>query len=168
MLEEARVGLRRVQLGLDALGCLVEAHQPFFPAAVFLALGQAAPTAHHLGPRFVQPLLLQLLVLTAVLLELLLDLRLQVLHVDLRGRLPLLASLKWLGVEVLMDGVYFCVVVIYFEVLVAERVDPSADEAHLVLVEAEVLDAVGVLHDLLHLERQLLQGEMAVLADVDF
>lgn len=64
-----------------------------------------------------------------------------------------LASFEWFWVEVLMNGVYFSIIVIYLELLVAERVDSSTDDAHLVLIEAKVLNAVCVLHYFLHLER---------------
>jgi hypothetical protein len=79
----------------------------------------------------------------------------------------LLGSLERFGVEVLMYGVDLIVIFLYFELLVGEGVDPSADDAHLVLVQAQVLDAVGVAHDLLHADGQVLQGEGGVFGDVD-
>ena len=63
-----------------------------------------------------------------------------------------LAGFEGFGVEVFMNGVYFCIIIVYLELLIAERVDSSADDAHLVLIEAEILDAVGVLHYLLYLQ----------------
>lgn len=50
--------------------------------------------------------------------------------------MALLASFERFGVEVLMNGVYFSIVIIYFELLIAEWIDASADDPHLVLIEA--------------------------------
>jgi hypothetical protein len=72
--------------------------------------------------------------------------------------MSLLAGLEGFGVEVLMNGVDLIVIFLYFELLIREGVDASADDAHLVLIEAQVLDAVGVLHDLLHADGQVLKG----------
>lgn len=73
MLQEPGVRLRWVYFGLNAFDCVIEAEHAFFPA-VFLAFGEAAPAAHHLGPALVCPLLLDLVKLAPILLKLLLDL----------------------------------------------------------------------------------------------
>ena len=51
----------------------------------------------------------------------------------------------------------------YFEFLIGEGVNSARDDSHLVFIEAQVLDAIGVVHDVLGFLRQVGQTEMFVL-----
>ena len=62
-----------------------------------------------------------------------------------------------------MDGVNFIVILLDLEMLVRERIDPSANDAHLVFIQSQIFDAVGVFHDFLDPDGQLLQGKIGVL-----
>lgn len=55
----------------------------------------------------------------------------------------------------------------YFELLVDERVDSSWNDAHLIFIEAQVLDAVGVVHDVLCLVDELCQWHLFILREID-
>jgi hypothetical protein len=66
-----------------------------------------------------------------------------------------------------MYGVYFVVIFLHFKLLVRERIDTSADDAHLVFIESQVFDAVGVLHDLFDPDCEVLQREAGVLGNID-
>jgi len=105
--------------------------------------------------------------LAAILFELFLYLRLQILHVDFLGAMSLLAGFEGFGVEIFMYGVNFVMIFFDFEMLVSEWVDSSADDAHLVFIEPQIFDAVSIFHDFFHSDCQLLQGKMGVLRNID-
>ncbi len=64
--------------------------------------------------------------------------------------MPLLASFEGFGIKVLMNGVDLIVIFFDLELLVSQGVDASADDAHFVLIESQVFDAIGIFHDFLN------------------
>lgn len=116
---------------------------------------EVAPTASHFGPHpFSVFLLLFLLTTFTILLEFLLDLRLEIPNVYFLSRFLLFASLEGFGIEIFVNGVGLLIIFLYFELLICKRVDSFADYSHLIFVETEILDAEGVSHDQIHLGDQ--------------
>lgn len=46
-----------------------------------------------------------------------------------------------------MDGVGLLMIFLNLELLISKGVDSFADDSHLILVEAKILDAEGIPHD---------------------
>lgn len=99
-------------------------------------------------------LLLFLLTTFTILLEFLLDLRLEIPHIYFLSGFLSFASLEGFWVEIFVNGVGLLMIFLYFEFLICKRVDSFADYSHLIFVEAEILDAEGVSHDQIHLGNQ--------------
>lgn len=74
--------------------------------------------------------------LAAILFKLFLYLCLQIFHANFLGAMSFLACFEGFGVKIFMYGVNLIMIIFDFEMLVGERVDSSADDAHLVLIEA--------------------------------
>ena len=129
---------------------------------------EIAPTACHLCPHpFYRLLLLFLLTAFAIRLEFLLYLGLKISHVYFLSRFPSLTSFERFGVKIFVNGVGLLIIFLDFEPLIGKGIDSFADDSHLILVEAEILDAEGIPHDQIHLGYEFVQGQVGVFTNVE-
>ena len=125
------------------------------------------PTASHLGLHpFSMILLLFLLTTFVILLEFLLNLCLKISHIYFLCRFLSFASLEGFGIEIFVNGVDLFMIFFYFELLICKRVDSFAHYSHLILIEAEILNAEGISHDQIHLGDKFIQTQIGILADI--
>ena len=137
LFQKPRIRLTGVNFWLNSLRQLINTKSIllFGPKFILLTLGDAAPAADHLRPQsFQSGLFHYAFLLTAILFKLFLYLCLQILHADLFRAWSLLTCFQGFGVEILMDGVNLIVILLDLEMLVRERIDPSANDAHLVFI----------------------------------
>lgn len=65
-----------------------------------------------------------------------------------------------------MNGVGLLIIFLDLELLISKGVDSFADDSHLILVEANILDAEGIPNDKIRLGYELVQAQVGVLTHV--